>query len=92
MRNPTAKGSIASTARISPSDLDEKEGIVGTLTSVTPAGTESFTGFLFSQSVFTHSGSQAPSTPGRKSSSFLELIRRQLAFYPLFANLFCNRK
>jgi uncharacterized membrane protein len=41
-------------ARISPSDLDDKGGIVGTLTSVTPAGTESFTGFLFSQGVFTH--------------------------------------
>lgn len=41
-------------ARIQPSDLDDKGGIVGTLTSVTPAGIESFTGFLFSQGVFTH--------------------------------------
>jgi len=41
-------------ASISPSDLNDKGAIVGTLTSVTPAGTESFTGFLFSQGVFTH--------------------------------------
>ena len=42
-------------ARISPSDLDDKGGIVGTLTSISPTtGVTSFTGFLFSQGVFTH--------------------------------------
>ncbi|HZS26584.1 MAG TPA: hypothetical protein VFB76_05100 [Candidatus Angelobacter sp.] len=42
-------------ARIQPSDLDDKGGIVGTLTSISPTtGRESFTGFLFSKGVFTH--------------------------------------
>jgi hypothetical protein len=42
-------------ATIQPADLDDKGGIVGTLTTLSPTtGRESFTGFLFSQGVFTH--------------------------------------
>jgi hypothetical protein len=46
---------LPSGSSIQPSDLDDKGGIVGTLTTLSPTtGTESFTGFLFSQGVFTH--------------------------------------
>jgi hypothetical protein len=42
-------------ASVQPADLDDKGGIVGTLTTVSPiTGNGSFTGFLFSQGVFTH--------------------------------------
>lgn len=42
-------------ASIAPADLNDKGDIIGTLFSISPTtGTESITGFLFSQGVFTH--------------------------------------